>query len=126
MLGFINISYHFRIMKDVIIKLLNKKKEASLIWSVILGTALLGILLMIPFVGFLVKLVVLVFGLGAISIAIREYSIKRNCCLAVWADLLKISSAFFAEVHPFTIVKLTLWALHFKPSNLVIEQFESL
>ncbi len=57
----------------VIIKALGKK-EPHLIWSAVLGVIVISILLAIPFLGGLVKLVVLAFGIGGIILALKEYS----------------------------------------------------
>jgi hypothetical protein len=48
------------------------EKEASLLGAVALGTLLLGLILTIPFIGFLIKIVVVFLGVGAMGIVIYE------------------------------------------------------
>lgn len=60
-----------------ILKVLSKK-EPYLIWSAILGVIIISILLAIPFLGSLIKLVVLAFGIGGILLALKEYTSHKS------------------------------------------------
>jgi hypothetical protein len=48
------------------------QKETTIVGAAILGTLLLGLILTIPFIGFLIRIVVCFLGLGAIVIVIYE------------------------------------------------------
>ncbi len=57
---------------------ISKKKEVSLLWSVVIGTAIIGILCVIPIAGFIIKIIVTVFGIGVIFMSLRAYFAKRK------------------------------------------------
>lgn len=49
-----------------------KQKEASAVWAMILGLSLIYLLCWLPFLGWLVKLAVLLWGLGALMAVVRK------------------------------------------------------
>lgn len=53
---------------DKILMGLSKKKDFSPMWSALVGITLIALLMAIPFLGWLIKLVVLALGMGAIAI----------------------------------------------------------
>lgn len=55
-----------------IIKLINKKAEPQLIWSMILGLVILFILFAIPVIGLISKLLVMLWGLGVLMTIIKK------------------------------------------------------
>ncbi len=57
---------------------LNKKKEPTMVLSLIVGLVALFLLIALPFVGWLIKLIVLWWGLGAIFMIKREIIKKIN------------------------------------------------
>ena len=57
---------------DRIIKFFNKNKEVQLIWSMIAGLIVLCILFVIPYVGWLIKLIVCLWGLGVLMSIIKK------------------------------------------------------
>jgi hypothetical protein len=50
----------------LLIKTINKKKDPSLLWSLILGVIICWLLFTIPFVGWLISLIAVWLGLGGI------------------------------------------------------------
>ncbi|MBU1177718.1 hypothetical protein KJ903_00700 [Patescibacteria group bacterium] len=63
---------------DRLIKAIGKKQEVSLIWSVGLGLVIFGIVVAVPFIGWLVKLVAIAFGLGAWLSVLKGYMGKGS------------------------------------------------
>lgn len=63
--------------RSLLVKI-SKKKEVSLLWSVVIGTAIIGILCVIPVVGFIIKIIISVFGIGVIFMSLRAYFAKRK------------------------------------------------
>jgi len=57
---------------DRIIKLFNKKKEPVMLWSMILGVAIIYLLYAIPFIGWLIKLIIILWGLGVLVEALKK------------------------------------------------------
>jgi len=60
---------------EKVIRLFNKKIEIPLIWSVILGLVLVYLACLIPYLGWLIKLIIVLWGLGVL-VAILKKDLK--------------------------------------------------
>lgn len=57
---------------EKIITVINKAKEVKFIWSMVVGTVVLYLLFLIPFVGLLAKLAATLWGLGVLAVVIKK------------------------------------------------------
>ena len=57
---------------EKIIRLFNKKIEIPLIWSMILGVIIIYLLCLIPYIGWLAKLIVVLWGLGVLMAIVKK------------------------------------------------------
>ena len=54
------------------LRLFNKKLPIPLIWSMIAGLVIIYILFLLPFIGWLIKLAVMLWGLGVLLVIIKK------------------------------------------------------
>lgn len=57
---------------------LSKKKNVSQVWSIVFGALMIGLLFAVPVIGFLARIIVVLFGVGAIFMSLRNYFAKRK------------------------------------------------
>ena len=60
------------LLGEKIVTLIDKKKEVSMVWSVVFGLVILLILFQIPFVGSIINFVATLFGLGGLALYLKK------------------------------------------------------
>lgn len=57
---------------ETILKLLANQKDPQLVWSMILGLLLIFVICLIPYLGWIIKLFIVLWGLGALALIVKK------------------------------------------------------